>query len=417
MNEVYHLSGGRPLRGHVKVQGAKNSVLPILAATIVTGGERVIHNCPKLSDVDASIAILRHLGCRVEREGHTVWVDSRPMDRWDIPDTLMREMRSSVMFMGAVAARCGQVEMTYPGGCELGARPIDLHLNALRSLGAEVHEENGSIRCQAGPLRGGEIALRFPSVGATENILLAASRASGRIVIRNAAREPEICDLAAFLRRCGMDISGDGTGTIEVEGRCGEETVSHTVIPDRIAAATYLACAAACGGDVTVENAAPEQLQTVCDVFERAGCALERGEKAVRLRAEGRLKSPGLIETEPYPGFPTDAQAPVMAALLKCGGETEFRENIFENRFRHVWELRRLGADIVVRGRTAHIRGVEALHGASMTATDLRGGAALVAAALSAEGESVIGGLGHMDRGYEDLEGALQKLGADIRRG
>ena len=363
---AYIIEGGHPLDGSVRIHGAKNSVLPILAACLLAPGECVIHNCPELSDVAASLDILRHLGCRAERQGDAVVVDASAPTGWDVPDALMREMRSSVIFLGAILGRMGRAELCAPGGCELGPRPIDLHLGAIRGLGGRITEDGGGLRAE-GALRGADLVLSLPSVGATENAMLAAVCAAGTTTITNAAREPEIVDLQGFLRAIGAKVQGAGSSVITVEGGVPLHGGSYAVMGDRIVAATYL-----------------------------------QGVRPVR--------------TAPYPGFPTDAQAPLMAALTRGKGCTVFVENIFESRYRHVDELSRMGADIRVEGRVAVVYGVPRLHGAQVRATDLRGGAALAVAALGAEGRSELAGVHHIDRGYQSLEGDLRRLGAEIRR-
>ena len=413
---AYYVEGGHRLDGAVEVHGAKNSVLPILAATILSGGESVIHNCPRLSDVDASISILRHLGCRVEQEGDTVTVDSGPMCRSDVPDELMREMRSSVIFLGAILGRAGEACLSMPGGCELGPRPIDLHLASLRAMGTEIGDQTGGLHCRASALTGCDITLSIASVGATENIMLAACRANGTTTIVNAAREPEIVDLQAFLRAMGARVEGAGTSTVVIEGGAPLHSCEHRVMFDRIVAATYLSAAAAAGGRVTVTGVDYRQLSTVTAVFREAGCELRSGRDFITLSSFRPLTGVLPVRTSPYPGFPTDAQPVVMAALAKGRGTTVFVETIFESRYRHVGELARMGADIRVEGRVAVVCGVPTLHGAAVKAADLRGGAALVVAALSAEGRSQITGLHHIDRGYWNLDQALNSLGATIQR-
>ena len=410
------IRGGSGLEGTVRVHGAKNSVLPILAASILAGGETVIHNCPNLSDVDAAIRILIHLGCRVSRDGDHVYVDSSTMDRFDIPDTLMREMRSSVIFLGAILARVGEAVLSLPGGCELGPRPIDLHLSSLRAMGAEIEEESGNIICRAKQLQGCRVNLTIPSVGATENTMLAASRCRGTTVITNAAREPEIWDLQRYLRKLGINIAGAGTPTIVIEGSELCRGAVHRVIPDRIVAATYLAAAASSRGRIELMGVCPEHIMTVTDALSEMGCRIEAGETSVRIDATGKLQAIRPVVTRPYPGFPTDAQPPLMAACLTAEGTTVFVENIFENRYRHVSELLRMGADIKLEGRVAMVTGVASLYAAPVSATDLRGGAALVVAALGAEGITELSSVYHIDRGYDDLEGTLRILGADVER-
>lgn len=413
---TYIVEGGRPLEGAVRVHGAKNSVLPILAACLLAPGECVIHNCPELSDVTASLDILRHLGCRAWRQdGECVVVDASAPTGWDVPDALMREMRSSVIFLGAILGRMGQAKLCAPGGCELGPRPIDLHLAAIRALGGTITESEGGLRC-AGALRGADIVLSLPSVGATENAMLAAVCAQGTTTITNAAREPEIVDLQQFLCTLGARVRGAGSSVITVEGGHALHGGEYTVMGDRIVAATYLAAAAAAGGEVEVSGVDYRHLSTVTAVLNEAGCAVQSDGTRVSLRSGGMLRGVRPIRTAPYPGFPTDAQAPLMAALVRGEGCTVFVENMFESRYRHVDELARMGADIRVEGRVAVVYGVPRLHGARVRAADLRGGAALVVAALAADGISRIEGLHHIDRGYQSLERDLRALGAQIVR-
>ena len=413
---AFIVEGGRPLSGTVRVHGAKNSVLPILAAAVLAQGESIIHNCPDLSDVAASIEILRHLGCRVERSGDTVTVDAAALTGCDVPDRLMREMRSSVIFLGAILGRTGRAVMSFPGGCELGPRPIDLHLAAIRSLGAQIEERSGVLDCTGERLVGCDIALSIPSVGATENAMLSAVAARGVTTITNAAREPEIVDLQGFLRAVGAKVHGAGSSVITVEGGVPLHGGSYAVMGDRIVAATYLAAAASAGGTVEVTGVDYRHLSTVSAVLREAGCDVQSGAESIRLRRDGPLQGVRPVRTAPYPGFPTDAQAPLMAALTRGKGCTVFVENIFESRYRHVDELSRMGADIRVEGRVAVVYGVPRLHGAQVRATDLRGGAALAVAALGAEGRSELTGVHHIDRGYQSLEGDLRRLGAEIRR-
>ncbi len=412
---VFHIEGCRPLSGSVKVQGAKNSVLPILCATLLAPGECVIHNCPRLTDVDHTLDILNCLGCRVEREGDKVTVDASAPTAASIPDCLMREMRSSVVFLGALLGRMGRGELSYPGGCELGPRPIDLHLSALRSLGSEVKEVGGRILCE-GKLTGADITLSLPSVGATENVMLAAVGAKGVTTITNAAREPEIVDLQNFLLTLGADVRGAGSSVITIRGGRALHGGEHTVISDRIVAATYLSAVASAGGEGEVTGVDWRMLSTVTSVLEEAGCRVDSSPSAIFISSPGALRAARPIRTAPYPGFPTDAQAVVMAALCKAEGATVFVENMFDSRYRHVDELQRMGADIRTDGRVAVVYGVKALSGAQLRSTDLRGGAALAVAALGAEGESVLTGVRHIDRGYADLCGDLTALGAKIVR-
>lgn len=411
------ITGQVPLKGEVEVHGAKNSSLPLLAAAVLCHGRTVLHNCPDLSDVAAACEILSYLGCRVEREGRTVLIDTEGICRHSVPDSLMREMRSSIVFLGAIAARMGRAELCFPGGCELGPRPIDLHLSALRKLGLFIREEHGNLLCRTdGRMTGAALSLSFPSVGATENILLAAATARGRTVLTNAAREPEIVDLADFLNRCGARISGAGEGTIVIDGVETLHGCEHRVIPDRIVAATFLSCAACTGGNVLVKQVEPAHLAGVLPIFEEMGCQVRCYADAVHLKAPARLRAVKDVRTMPYPGFPTDAQAPIMAAAAVADGASVFVENIFESRYKHAAELIRMGARIKLEGKVALVEGVPKLSGAEVFCTDLRGGAALVAAGLCAEGVTILRDIHHIDRGYERIEEALRPLGAQIVR-
>ena len=414
---VWHIAGGNRLSGSVTVQGAKNAVLPIMAASVLAPGETELLNVPTLRDVNTTIRILRGLGCSVEREGDAVYLDSRPMSRSEIPHSLMRELRSSVIFLGALLARCGHARLSMPGGCELGPRPIDLHLMALRALGAEIDERGGDLICSApSGLHGAGIALPMPSVGATENAMLAACAAEGETVIMNAAREPEITELQTFLQTLGADVTGAGSATVRVRGKKLEPfRVGHRIMPDRIVSSTLLCACAAAGGDVELRAVEPRHFSTVLHSLSECGCDIMSNSSSVRLRSGGNLKAPMPVITGPYPGFPTDAQPLMLAACLKARGTSVFVENVFQNRFRFTEELQRLGARIHTEGRVAVVTGVEVLHGAPTVATDLRGGAALMIAALSAEGETDILDSGHVERGYESFDERLAALGADIR--
>ena len=406
------ITGGTPLQGELTVQSAKNSVLPILAATILCGDTCRIVRCPHLSDVDTAADILHYLGCTISWDGDDLLVDTSSMTRCDIPEHLMRKMRSSVIFLGAILARFGEAELSYPGGCELGPRPIDLHIGALRTLGAEITERDGQLRCTASHLTGHEIVLTLPSVGATENAMLAACGAQGVTVISNAAREPEIVDLQNFLTKLGAEVRGAGGSTIVVVGKRPLHGCRHRCIGDRIVAATYLAAAAATGGMLTLHGVDYRHLSTVTSVFRQAGCTVRTDPDHITLESSGRLHAVSPIRTSPHPGFPTDAQAVVMAALLRSEGTTVFVENMFESRYRHVPELLRMGADVRLEGRVAVVCGKSALHGAAVCCTDLRGGAALVVAGLQAQGNTTIHRIHHICRGYEDIVSDLRQFGA-----
>lgn len=408
----YIIEGGNRLTGEVNVHGAKNSVLPILAATLLVG-ESQLHNCPHLSDVDAAINILTHLGCQVKRQEDVVTVKAKALSECTIPENLMREMRSSVVFLGAVIARCGHAKVSMPGGCELGPRPIDLHLSALEKLGVTIKEDHGYLDCKVKDrLRGATISLPFPSVGATENIMLAACTAQGETVIHNPAREPEIIDLANFLQKAGAKIEIGENGTIYIQGVSSLDNLEHTVISDRIAAATYLCCAAITGGEILLRNVVPQHLTAVFPVLEEAGCILRTSGQTIHLAGPPRPKPLKMVRTMPYPGFPTDAQSPMMALSCLGEGTSLFVENIFENRYKQADELARMGAKISTEGRVAVVEGVETLHGAHLRCTDLRGGAALCCAALAAQGRSEVTNISHIQRGYQEFDKNLRALGA-----
>ena len=410
------IRGGRPLGGCVTVQGAKNSVLPILAASLLARGPVLLRRCPRLLDVEASVGILRALGCRAAWDGGDLALDTSSVTTHAVPARLMGLTRSSVLFLGAILSRLGCAACSLPGGDELGPRPIDLHLYGLSLLGAEIRERDGVLHCVSDGLRGRTIALPLPSVGATENLMLAACGASDTTVIANAAREPEIVDLQGFLNACGGEVHGAGTDTVTIRGGRALHGCAYAVMPDRIAAATCLCAAAGCGGDICLRGARAADLEAVLNVLRAAGCTLSPDDNGLRCTAPERPAAVGRVRTAPYPGFPTDAQAVTMAALLRARGVTVFEETLFADRFRHVEALRRMGANIQVEGRTAAVHGVLSLRGTTAACTDLRGGAALCVAALQAEGVSRVENLRHIDRGYEDLARDLRLLGADIRR-
>ena len=410
------IEGGHRLEGNVRVHGAKNAVLPILAATVINSGRNVIKDCPSLKDVKSSIEILKCLGCEVEWQDSTITVNSDGELTHHIPENLMREMRSSIMFLGAIVARCRKATISMPGGCELGPRPIDLHLKAFRQLGIKVNESHGYINCEVDEIKCADIHLDFPSVGATENIMLVTALSDGITTINNAAKEPEIVDLQNYLNKMGAKISGAGTAVITIDGVRKLHDVEHRVIPDRIVASSYLAAAAITGGHITLTNTAPAHLQPIISVLRDCGFEISHTADSVTIKSEGRALPIDYIRTLPHPGFPTDAQSPIMSLLSVANGTSIFAENMFENRYKHVAELNRMGADIKVDGRIAVVRGVKRLSGAKITAADLRGAAALVIAGLNAEGVTEVSGLCHLDRGYESFEGGLQSLGANIKR-
>lgn len=409
------INGGKRLKGEINLQGAKNSVLPVLAATLLCKEKCTVHNCPDISDVETSVKILEALGCECEREGKSIIVNSQNVSGFEIPEGLMREMRSSVVFLGAIIGRMGKAVISSPGGCELGPRPIDLHLCALEKMGVSVKEEHGYLYCNAqNGIQGAEITLGFPSVGATENIILAAATAKGVTVIHNAAKEPEISDLADFLNSAGARIYGGGSDTVYIYGVESLSSTEHSIIPDRIAAATYMACTAVTGGEITIKNVMPSHMTSVLSVFRDAGCDIKVSGKSLKFCCNKGLSRVPTVRSLVYPGFPTDAGPLVIAMLAKSAGTSVFVENIFENRFRYIDELKRLGIKIETQGKAAIINGVEGFSGAVCRCTDLRGGAALVVAGLGARGQTVIDEIQHIQRGYDDIVGTLKQLGADI---
>ena len=409
------MKGGRTLEGELRVHGAKNAALPILAASLLCEGSCELHNCPQLSDVNAACHILDHLGCKTYRQGDVLMIEPGDSRDCSIPDHLMREMRSSIVFLGALLAKYRQAYLSFPGGCELGPRPIDLHIASLEKMGVVFTQDGEQLLCNVPhELHGASIDLPFPSVGATENIMLAASLAKGDTMIRNAAREPEIAALADFLNQAGGRIFIEKDGTVHIQGVNQLNSCRYSVIPDRIVAVTYLCCAAMSGSSCTITDCEPNHMRAVFPILEEMGCQLNIGEREILLRSPKRLQAAKHITTMPYPGFPTDALAPFMALSTMAKGTTVFTENIFQNRYEQAWELCRMGADIRSEGRIAVVRGVSHLHHARVRCTDLRGGAALVIAALATEGETSIEEIRHIQRGYENLPAVLNQAGACI---
>ena len=414
--DKYMVNGGEKLYGKVKVHSAKNAVLPLLAASILTDEPVTLRQIPPINDVENMLRILTEVGCVIKRQTDAAVIDSSNAVSHEIPARLTKELRSSVFMLGSVLTRFHRAKISYPGGCDIGQRPIDLHLSGLQRLGVEIAEKDGYIHCEAQRLKGAEILLDFPSVGATENIMLAAVKAEGVTVIRNAAKEPEIVDLQRFLNAMGAKVNGAGGGTIVVEGVKRLHGVDYTPIGDRIEAGTYLIAAASCGGEIEVEGVFTENIAALLHKLRENGCKIHIKNDKIILSSDGRLKSVNLVETMPFPGFPTDMQSQYVALCCTAKGSTLVVENLFETRYRYAAELKRMGADITIRDRSALVRGVERLHGASVTASDLRGGAALVLAALKAEGQSSVMDLSHIDRGYADFEGKLRAIGAKIKR-
>ncbi len=411
--------GGNPLRGRVKIGGAKNAVLPIIAAALLgSRGVSVLDDVPALEDVYTISSVLRSLGVKADyaAKEHRLTIDASRIETVSAPYELVRKMRASFLIMGPLLAREGHAEISLPGGCAIGTRPIDLHLKGFEALGAEIDITQGAIHASAPHgLKGARIYFDFPSVGATENVMMAASCAEGQTILENPALEPEIVDLANYLNVMGAHIRGAGTNQIKIDGVPGLKAAGYTIIPDRIEAGTYMVAAAMTGGDVFIENAISEHLKPVVAKLTEAGAQIEEDIAGIRVRADGSMKAIDL-KTLPYPGFPTDMQAQFMAMLAVAEGTSVVTETVFENRFMHVDELVRMGAQIRVDGRTATVEGGRVLKGAAVRATDLRAGAAMVLAGLVAEGETRVGYIHHIDRGYDDLVAKLVALGADIRR-
>ncbi|MCZ8511236.1 UDP-N-acetylglucosamine 1-carboxyvinyltransferase [Paenibacillus filicis] len=410
------IEGGKPLSGAITIHGAKNAALPILAASIMAEGTIRIQNVPDLSDIHVMLGILTALGCNAEYEGDTVTLHTDSVHQFHIPESLMSQMRSSIFLMGPLLARLGRVELYQPGGCAIGERKIDLHLSGLTALGATIDETEGRIVCTAQELRGAEIVLDYPSVGATENIMMAAVMARGMTTISNAAREPEIQDLQNFLNAMGAKIIGAGTDTITIEGVSELLPCTYRIIPDRIVAGTMMIAAAVTRGNVTLERICPAHLTSAIHVLKRAGVQIIIDGDIMNVCARTRPRSVERIVTSPYPSFPTDLQSQIMVLLSLADGVSILKETVFEGRFKHVDELSRMGADIRVDLNSAFIRGVPRLYGATVEATDLRAGAALVIAGLAAQGTTIIEQIHHIDRGYDRIEVMLGRLGASIHR-
>lgn len=414
--QEFVIQGGRPLHGDIRVGGAKNSILPIMAATVLSKEPVLLRDCPDLDDAANMIYILKSTGCKVKREGDTLWIDPRGVHNFCVPDDYVVRIRSSVVIMGALISRLGRVVITYPGGCDIGRRPIDIHLEGLKALGVRIKDLRGSLSLHAEKLIGNTIKLSYPSVGATENIMLAAAMADGTTIIKNAAREPEIVDLQNMMNDMGGSVSGAGGNEIHIDGKQQYHGADHKVIPDRITAATYALAAAITGGDVYIRNVMAEHMMPLINKLKQSGCIIDIDENSMRIRRTKRHKAVDETITSPYPGFPTDMQSMFMAYLSTASGVSRISEMIFENRFKHVQALSNMGADILLSDRLALITGVEKLHGCEVTAGDLRGGAALVLAGLAAKGETIVKNISHIDRGYQCFEDRLTSIGADIIR-
>ncbi|MGI6453989.1 MAG: UDP-N-acetylglucosamine 1-carboxyvinyltransferase [Syntrophomonadaceae bacterium] len=414
--ESLFIKGKRPLKGKAKISGSKNATLPIMAASLLSAGEVILSGVPDLEDISIMSEVLQLLGAKVRRENDVLIINGRSVKSVEVPENISRKMRASNLVMGALLGRFGKAKIAYPGGCAIGSRPMDLHLKGFKSLGFKIAEEYGYMEGVEQKLSGTEILLDFPSVGATENIMMAASLTPGTTIIRNAAREPEIVDLQNFLNRMGAKIRGAGLDTIRIEGVKELHGVEHTVIPDRIEAGTFMVAAAISRGDVFVENVVLEHIQPLIAKLRETGVEVMHRGSSTRVIGSRHLRAID-IKTMPYPGFPTDMQPQMISLLATVPGTSLIVETIFENRFMHVPELRRMGADIKIEGRVAIIKGKKRMEGAVVEATDLRAGAALILAGLSAEGETQVRNLSHIDRGYERFHLKLQELGADIHRG
>ncbi len=414
--ESYHIRGGNPISGEHAVSGAKNAALPILAASIVTGEENIFSGCPRIADTAIMREILRHLGCKTLFSGDRLLVDASGLDGEEIPKALMEKMRSSIFLVGPLLTRRGRAVISQPGGCAIGKRPIDIHIKALSQLGADIQEKDGQLIFTGTKLTGANILLDFPSVGATENVMMAALGAQGETVIHNSAREPEIMDLQDYLNQCGARIKGAGTSRIIVKGGYPLHGASHEIMGDRIEAGTYLMAAAGTEGELVVTGIEADTIKSLLKYLRHAGCRIKKQPGQIWLKGPKRLASAGRMQTAPYPGFPTDLQPQLSAVMTMAEGKTRVEETIFENRFQYAKQLIKMGADIEIFQRIAIIKGVDFLQGGRVTAEDLRGGAALVLAGLMAQGETIVEQTGFIERGYCDLPEGLKKLGGDINR-
>lgn len=411
----YVITGKQALSGKIRVSGAKNASLPLLAAALLAEGTSVLLDVPQLADVTHMIEVLEHLGCKVKQQNEALLIDAASIREWSVAEDLMRQMRASNLILGPILARHRRVKIAMPGGCAIGSRPMDQHLKGLKDLGVQVREKHGYIEAWTEGLHGADIYLDVPSVGATENIMMAAVLAQGTTLVHNAAREPEIVDLQNFLNKMGAKVRGAGMDVLRIDGVESLHPAEHTVIPDRIEAGTHMIAGVMTQGDILVENVIPEHLEPVVAKLRQAGANIDVYDDSIRVRQHGKIKGVD-IKTLPYPGFPTDMQPQFMAMLATAEGTSVITETIFENRFQQVDELRRMGAHILVDSRTAVIRGVDTLEGAFIEATDLRAGAALFLAALAAEEATVLEKVEHIDRGYENLEEKYRQVGARLRR-
>ena len=409
------IQGGKKLEGEVKISGSKNAALPIIAATILIQGKTILYNVPNIQDVQTMCEIIKDIGGKVNKKNNKIIIDTSQIHTYEIPEDLMRKMRSSVILAGAIVGKYRKAKFSYPGGCEIGSRPIDLHLKGFEKLGINIKEEYGEIICNTEKIIGTQIHLDFPSVGATENIILASCLADGNTILTNAAKEPEIEDLVKFLNKAGAKIKGAGTDRIEIIGVNRLSEISYNIMPDRIEAGTYLVAGAITGGNVKITNANPSHIEPVLNKLEEANCELDIGKNYVKIKAPKRIKAVD-IKTMPYPGFPTDMQSIFTTMLTTARGTSVVVENIFENRYKYTQELIKMGAKITIEGRTAIVKGVRKLYNAKVSATDLRGGAALVMAGLSTKGISKVENIEYILRGYENFDKKIQNIHGNITK-
>jgi len=412
--EKFTIRGGSKLFGDVNIQGAKNVALPVFAAALLTDDQVIVHGCPLIRDVYSMLSMLKSIGSKVKIEANTVIIDCKNSDSWEMPDRLAKEIRSSIFMLGPVISRFKKAKFTYPGGCEIGTRPIDLHLKGLRDMNINVREFSGYIYCETDEIIGAPIHLDYPSVGATENIMMAAVKATGETIIRNAAREPEIVELQNVINQMGGRVSGAGSSTIVIEGVKKLHGMTYQCLSDRIVAGTYMAAVAMTQGNLTLRNTKEEHLFSIISKLKEAGANIKVYDDAISIIVKNQIKEMHLIETAPYPGFPTDMQAQMCAAACVADGTSIIIENVFDNRFKHIAELVRMGANITVKNRVAIIRGVKTLYGTDVISMDLRGGAGLLMAGLVAEGETIIENVELVERGYEKIDAVLRGLGANI---
>jgi len=414
MDKIF-IEGGRPLQGSIAVSGSKNAALPILVSSLLTDGMSEYEHVPQLRDIQSTIDLLMHLGARVSRRGGRVCIDAGGLDSYEAPYDLVRKMRASILVLGPLLARLKKARVSLPGGCAIGARPINLHLKGMERLGATIELKHGYVEAHAKQLRGAEIYFDVATVGGTENLMMAACLAEGQTILRNAAREPEITALADVLNAMGADVQGAGSSVITINGVAALAPAKAQIIPDRIEAGTFMVAAALTGGDIRVENCEPEHLGASINKLRLAGAEVSVGSRSIQVSCAGHLTGVD-IKTQPFPGFPTDMQAQFMVLMTLAQGQSLISETIFENRFIHVSELKRMGADITINGNAAMVRGVDRLSGAPVMATDLRASASLVLAGLVADGTTEISRIYHLDRGYEAMEEKFFKLGAAIKR-